>query len=310
MATPAISLKRVMVGREVRRMIEDTTVFQSQDERATHARVAQLMETRQSRITALTKGEAPISQGELLTLANRLGFTDPEYQGILLELNRDSHKRGYWTTGYNRAYFPDMRLLVDIEGSADLIHAAYVEIIPGLVQCEEYIRVLDGDSRHQDETVTFDDMVQARLARQEILDDSRTSLRELRIVMSESCLRRQYGTPLVMQRQMEHLIKFSQHPKVYLQVLPFQTVARNPLYVASSFTLLRVPSAGMAGPLEIAYSEGTGEIRYMDTQKALDDRKATWSNFSSNAMSEVDSRHFLDEVAADWERLARRRLHR
>lgn len=62
------------------------------------------------------------------------------------------------------------------------------------------------------------------------------------------------------------------------------------------FTLLRVPSPGAAGPLEIASTESPGEIRYMDDRKALDAHESAWARLSSAALSFADSRAFIQRI--------------
>lgn len=79
------------------------------------AEAAKLIETSQSRIALLINGGGNISPGDLVMLADKLGFEDEGYKESLRELRRDNHKRGFWTTGHNRAYSEDLRLLVDLD---------------------------------------------------------------------------------------------------------------------------------------------------------------------------------------------------
>lgn len=114
---------------------------------------------------------------------------------------RDNHKRGFWTTGHRRAYHEDFRLMVDLESHADLIRWVECETMPGLAQCETYIREQFQACDDQD-AAAVEELVQARLARQSVVLDGST---EYRVVMSESCLRRERGGPDVMREQIDHL---------------------------------------------------------------------------------------------------------
>jgi uncharacterized protein DUF5753 len=304
MATPLRTAKKLLIGREIAWMIDTTTAFKSEsNERLSHAKAAKLIETSQTRLTALTNGTGAIAPGDLVMLANKLGFTDEHYHEVLLELRRDSHKRGFWSTGYMRAYHEDVRLLVDLERYADLIRTVEVEIVPGLAQCEAYARALH-EGAVNEEGITVEEYVQARLARQHVLDQDHAP--EYRLVLSESCLRREYGGPEVMREQIEHLIQFSQHRNVFLQVLPFRIKTRRAAHMANRFVLIRVPSPGRAAPLEMAYSEADGEIRYMDDQKALAARTTAWDTLSSNALNFEETRLYLTHVSNDWARLTRK----
>lgn len=106
------------------------------------AEAARIIDTSQSRIAMLINGASSITVGDLERLAVALGFTDPGYLDSLEALRRDNHKRGFWNTGHRRAYLEELRLLVDLEAHASLLRVTEAEIVPGLIQCEPYIRAL------------------------------------------------------------------------------------------------------------------------------------------------------------------------
>ena len=61
-----------------------------------------------------------------------------------------------------------------------------------------------------------------------------------------------------------------------LQVLPFRAQPGRRSPIGNRFTVVRVPSPGTAGPLELAYTEAEGEIRYLDDRKALAAYESAW----------------------------------
>ncbi len=282
--------RKLLLGREIAHMLATAGVTQIE--------AARMLETSPARIASLINGGSTIGVGDLVLLATKLGFTDEGYLDALRELRRDNHKRGYWTTGHNRAYAEDMRLLVDLEKDAERIRTVRVEVIPGLLQCESYVHSQHADLEERD-GINREDWIKARLARQEILDKPEPPT--LEFVLSESCLRRIWGPPAVMREQIEHLIKLSKRPNINLQVLPFDLPPDRRVPVGSPFTLIRVPSPGAAGPLELAWVEGHGEIRYLDEKKALAAHEATWTELSNAALRFEETRKFLLQVAKDFE---------
>ncbi|MDI2032294.1 DUF5753 domain-containing protein [Saccharopolyspora sp. TS4A08] len=256
-----------------------------------------LIETSQSRIALLVNGGGSSSPGDLVLLADKLGFDDEGYKESLRELRRDNHKRGFWTTGHNRAYSEDLRLLVDLEKHADQIRAAHVEVIPGLLQCEAYVRAQHVE-RSGAGDLSLDERVEARLARQEILGDSEPPV--VQYVISESCVRRTCGDAEVMREQIDFLIKLSKRPNVMLQVMPFDQPVGRRVPIESPYTLIHVPSPGAAGPLELVYVEGEGEIRYLDDKKALAAHEAAWARVSNAALRFEETRRFLKSVSQDF----------
>ncbi|WP_190812385.1 DUF5753 domain-containing protein [Saccharopolyspora pogona] len=284
------TVKKLLLGREIAHMIDTARISQTE--------AAKLIETSQSRINALIGGTGAIAPGDLMLLASKLGFTDEGYQEALREMRRDNHKRGFWSAGHNRAYDEEVRLLVDLEKHADQIRWSQVEVIPGLLQCEAYVRAMYADLPEID-GLTLDERVNARLARKDILDKSEAP--SLRFVLSESCLRRMWGGRReVIRQQLDHMIKLSNRENVMIQVMPYESAPGRKSPIGNNFVLLHVPSPGQAGPLELAYVEGVAEIRYIDDKKALAAHDTAWARLSTAALNFAETRKFLAQVAREF----------
>lgn len=286
-STTLRTAKRLILGHELRHMRENAGMSQTE--------AARLIETRQTRIADLESGQARISPGDLLLLTKGFGVDDQGQIDALLELRRDNHRRGFWTTGYHRAYHEDFRLMVDLEQHADSLRATEVEVMPGLAQCEAYVRAMfAGWSDPSDDGVTMEDMVQARLARQRIV--TKPNPPHYHVVMSESSLRREFGDHDVMREQINHLVALGRRQNVILQVVPFKARPVGQVSIGNRFLLVRLPSPGVAGPLEIAYTDGEGDIRYLDDKKALLVHDNVWARLVAGALSPAESRRFMVEV--------------
>lgn len=289
MSATVRTARKMLLGREIAHMIETANVSQ--------AEAARLIETSPARMNSLIQGGSNISPGDLVLLADKLGFTDEGYKEALRELRRDSHKRGFWTTGHNRAYSEDIRLRVDLEKHADQLRAVELEVVPGLLQAERYVRAMHADEPEFND-ITLEDRIAARLARQDILDKDEPPV--LQFVLSESCVRRVWGGTDVMREQIEYLIEQSNRPHVHPQVMPFEQPAGRRSPISAPFALIRVPSPGAAGPLELAYVEGEAEIRYLDDRKALRAYEAAWARLSNAALKFEETREFLQDIADDF----------
>jgi Domain of unknown function (DUF5753)/Helix-turn-helix domain len=287
---PAVrTVKKWLLGREIAHMIATAGLNQEA--------AGALLEIGQSKISGLLKGTGSISVGDLERLANKLGFTDPDHHAALFELRRDSHKRGIWSMGYRRAYREEFRLRIDLEEHADRIRSVAVEVIPGLAQCESYVRALYADTPDHD-GLTLDDRVKARMARQDIFD--KTDPPNVQFILSESCLRRVWGDPPVMREQLDYLIDLSNRPNVMIQVMPFNARPGRRSPIGDRFTLVRVPSPGVAGPLELAYIETVGEIRYLDDKDALTAHDLAWTRLTTAALTYEDTRKLIRRVKRDY----------
>jgi hypothetical protein len=287
--------KKILLGREIAYMLSQAGSNQAQ--------AAVFIETSPARMAGLIKGQGTISVGDLERLASKLGFTDKNYIEVLQDLRRDNHRRGFWTTGYRRAYAEDVRLLVTLEDLAEELRSVDIEVMPGLVQCEPYIRAIhenpeaDGEDAH---SVTTDDSVQARLARQEVL--KRDNAPMFSAVLSESALRRVYGSREVMLEQLEYLMEVAKRPNLQIQVMPFEITPPR-MSMAYHYVLLTVPSPGAAGPLHMAYVESEGsDIRYLDDKKAFAARDSGWRRLTATALNPTDSVKFMEDVARSFRR--------
>jgi transcriptional regulator with XRE-family HTH domain len=101
-----------------------------------------------------------------------------------------------------------------IEATSARIRSFQPTIVIGLLQTADYMHALLS-GLHQGEDL--DAMVDARLARQQILDTDQT----LHLVLTESALRWHVGSPDVMARQAEHLVRVTERSQVQLGIIPW-----------------------------------------------------------------------------------------
>jgi transcriptional regulator with XRE-family HTH domain len=247
-----------------------------------------------NRIAEIENGQRNVAYGDLVLLLQLYGVTDDERLAALTGLREGTSQRKRWT-GYRAAYPEQFRMFVDLEEDAELIRMVDAEVIPGLMQCEAYVRALFADRPMHEDTLTMDDLVKSRLARQDIF--TKPNAPRLMVVMSESSLRRWQGGPEVMKEQLDHLLTMSRWPNVQLQVLPFRTRSYQGGWVSYRFTLLCVP--GIADPLELVYIDQVIDTRYLEDKPALAAHDRLWNQLSAAALSPVDTRAFIQDVASE-----------
>ncbi|MFI1919607.1 Scr1 family TA system antitoxin-like transcriptional regulator [Nocardia sp. NPDC020380] len=285
----ARTARKVLLGREIDAILRRA--------RTTQADAGKLIGVSQSRIAAAIAGTGNLTAPAIDELARKLGICDDAYIRILLDLREDNHRRGYWSSGYRRAYIDELRLLVDLEDVADRLRETGAEIVPGLLQHPSYIRALHEPLQpdpDDPDAVTVDDYVEARIARQQIL--FKRGAPEFHAILSESCLRRTYGGDAVMLDQIDHLIELSQRANILIQIMPFTHQAPG-AGTEDRYILVRVPSPGAAGDLEMVVIEAQGEIRYIDDKTAVAIRDRIFNRLSMTGLSPADSRQFMEHLA-------------
>ena len=108
---------------------------------------------------------------------------------------------------------------VELEATATMIRAYQGQLVPGLLQTEEYARALFRINPDRFTAEMIDEMVAARLARQVLL--AAPHGRMYWFVLDEAILHRPVGGHEVMRAQLAHLLDFADQPNVVIQVVPF-----------------------------------------------------------------------------------------
>ncbi|GLJ91556.1 helix-turn-helix domain-containing protein [Streptomyces poonensis] len=102
----------------------------------------------------------------------------------------------------------------DMEAKAAYLSSYQAQVVYGLLQTEEYARTVLATGLPDD----LDRLVAARMERQRILERERPPL--CWVVLDEAVLHRPIGGPDVMRRQLAHLLRFTGHRWMHVQVLP------------------------------------------------------------------------------------------
>ncbi|WP_433825884.1 DUF5753 domain-containing protein [Actinoplanes sp. CA-015351] len=184
-----------------------------------------------------------ITDGRLLTLLDHYGLTDQVqhlYQAVQPLTVRD--------TPLSR----EVRLLVEYEKVASSIRAFEPFVIPGLLQTRAYAEAVLSFFATPAE---LGPLVQARMARQEILDSDDAP--RMHFLIDESALHRWAGAsgtgPAIMRDQLEHLRQSAANPQVRVQVVPYSAGLHE----------------GVKGPFVILgfTTAGHGELLYLEDAK-------------------------------------------
>lgn len=211
--------------------------------------------------------------GELLDL---YGIASPDRDALLALANAAS-QRGWWTA-FNDVFTGSY---VELEHDASLIREWQSQVIPGLLQTEDYARAIIGASRDTSTTGISDGIervVQARMARRTLL--GRENAPALHVVLDEGVLQRQVGGRDVMRRQLSSLWDAAQRPNITLQILPFSAGAHAALL--GSFIVLSYEDP--ADP-DVPYSEGPFGDVYPESAGESTRTNVMWNRIVDAALS-------------------------
>ncbi len=214
-------------------------------------------------ISNLESGERLPSAADLELLLVQYGKEDRIT--FMRELLSAAKRARNWWTAMSGAVPKWFDLYLGLESGASELSTFETVLVPGLLQTREYAEaVIRGNPNLTKEQV--DQLVDLRIGRQQILDREEDPV-HLWAVLDESVLHRQYGGPITMHGQLQHLLDMSERPRIDVQVLPYDAGATF-AQQGGSFVVMRFPAAMENDPglvyLELLtggqYFEEPGEI--------------------------------------------------
>jgi transcriptional regulator with XRE-family HTH domain len=171
-----------------------------------------------SKISRYERAKTGLRPREVERLLDYYQITGPRRE-MLLALAEDAAQKGWWED-FSDILTEDYQQFIGLEHEAATIAVWHVDVVPGLLQTEEYARnIISSYSRVEPIAPgMIGRLVRVRMRRQQILD--REELQQLSVVLDESILKRRIGNEAVMQDQLQRLLREADRPNLTLQILP------------------------------------------------------------------------------------------
>jgi len=211
------------------------------------------------------------------------------HREALIQLARDARMRGWWTP--YRDVFTGSYVALEDESSAMRLYCP--ELVPGLLQTEDYARAVIRAVRPGYDEESVERRVIARLARQKELLD-RPAAPDLGLVLNEAVLRRLVGGASTMAAQLRALADAAQRPGVMLQVLPFSAGAHASL--EGGFVLIKFPEE--TDP-DVVYVEGIMGDLYLESVEEVRRYQSAFERIQAVALGPRESSAFMSSLARE-----------
>jgi transcriptional regulator with XRE-family HTH domain len=206
-----MSTARRELGDELRRLRADRR----------GADVVALLGWSESKLSRIETARTGITESDLDRLLAAYGVR-AEDRVRLSDLARRGRARAWWTQ--YRSSVPDpYDEYVALEAEAVAMSEWECQVVPGLLQTDEYARAVIEVGADISDPETIQRRLALRMARQAVL--TREPPPRLSVVVDESVLRREVGGREVLDRQLQHLFDASHRSDVELLVLPFDAGA-------------------------------------------------------------------------------------
>jgi transcriptional regulator with XRE-family HTH domain len=241
-------VRRMLVGAQLRRLRTEAGV--SREEAGEAIRASQW------KIHRLENGQVGFKDRDVGDLLRLYGVTDPEDIAGFLEFAGEANEPGWWQR-YGDLLPRWFKAYVDLESAATLIRTYEGQLVPGLLQTEDYMRAVIGGANLDESPEEAERRVALRMARQTLL--IRPDGPRLWAVIDEAALRRPVGSPEVMRGQLERLIDATKLANVVLQILPFGAGAHPGM--VGAFSILRFADVELP---DVVYIEHLTNAQYLD----------------------------------------------
>jgi transcriptional regulator with XRE-family HTH domain len=186
--------------------------------------VAQALDWSPSKVIRIESGQVAISTTDLKALLAEYGVNDRAVVADLVDLAKNSKKQPW--SQYKDVLPQETQEYFGLESSASIIRQCEPLLVPGLLQTEEYTRVLMAEVFNLSHQVT-ERIVEARRERQDTL--IREDVPECFFIIDEAVIRRSIGGADVMRAQLQRLLELTEHHRVTIQTLPFSAGAHQGL---------------------------------------------------------------------------------
>lgn len=276
MAGPTV--RRVQLGIALRKLREAANLTPQQ--------AAEALKCSRPRITHIEKGRNVLSYAELFKLLKHHYGADDVTYNVLEALRAEADTKGWWS---NYGLPEWLAGYVGLEADATLVRALELELIPGLLQTEQYAAAKYSlDERWSARDVQ--QRVAVRMQRQQRLvgDDP---LQLIAVVSESAIVRCSWEDRSVAAPQLTHLIESMQRPNIDLRILPF----RNGVHGADGpFSLLTFPDSLLADTAYQEYAVG-GEL--IDKQEVVSRLDTLFSKLHGQALGPTESLAMIVELA-------------
>jgi transcriptional regulator with XRE-family HTH domain len=255
--------------------------------RVTIDHVADQLECSASKISRIETGHTSATPRDVRDMLEIYGVLGAECDE-LVQIAREARQKGWWhpySTVLTGAY-------VGLEAAAQSVRAYEQQVVPGILQTEEYAKAMIKAARPDITADEVDRRVRVRLGRQSLLNQDDPI--ELWVVLDEAVVSRPVGGDGVMRAQLERLVEASDLPNVTLQILPFE--AGGHAGMDGTFAILDFPEP--SDP-DVVYAENATGGLFLEKSDELRKYTFIFDHIRAAALGPEESVAYIAKLAKE-----------
>ncbi|GAB3209647.1 DUF5753 domain-containing protein [Nocardia tengchongensis] len=255
--------------------------------------IVKALDVSQQYWSALNRGRGTLAEDKLKDLLSLLEFDAEEREE--LHALRDIAKGRHPFAEYSALFNEQLMRFYGLETGAQNIRSFESTLIPGLLQTEDYIRVLMKSRVTTYRPTEVEQRVSARLQRQRLL--TAPDPVEFSVVIGQAALMYKVGDDDVRSRQLQHLISMAErYPgTIEIRIVPYEAGGAIASLNSATFHLLDFKSARL--PM-LGWAESAAYFEVVDDPKRVTALDYLFSQIQSHALDRERSIELIKQVAS------------
>lgn len=261
---------------------------------------AEALEWSEAKLWRIETGQTSLRSHDVETMCRVYGAGSDLTSG-LMALAKETKAKGWWHS-YGDVIPSWLDVYISLEEASTALSVYQSELVPGLLQTEEYARVLISTAHPELTEEEVGRRVQLRTERQALLTRV-TDPPGLGVILNEAVIRRPVGNETMMTRQLTRLLEVGELPNVAVRVMPFAR-GMHPGVTTGPFVMLEFSINGTGMPTEptTVYIEGHAGALYLDKQHEVALYEQAFNHIQRASLSEAASRRMIAEAAKEWQK--------
>ena len=265
--------------------------------RLTVRSAASALEWSEAKIWRIETGQTSLRSLDVEAMCKVYG-APAEMTEALMGLAKETKGRGWWHA-YGDVIPEGFNLYIGLEEAASELSWYTSELVPGLLQTEDYARTLIQAGNPGLGNEEIEGHVHVRIARQGLLTRV-TATPTVQVALNEAVLHRPVGSREVMAGQLERLVEATNYPNVSVRVVPFSAGLHHGL-MSGPFVMMRFPTSGDGRETEppTVYVDGFTGALYLDKPNEIERYDLAFTTIWDSALDDSGSRDLLNQAARE-----------
>lgn len=251
--------------------------------------VAERLNWARSKISKLENASQTITPTDVISMAVVYGVSEAERDELVNEVQHAT-ERGWWLSYGDVVTAKQFDRYVDFETEAVSLANFEIDLVPGLLQTEDYVRAIARAFTPSADEAQIQHRVELRKRRQARLFADHPI--EFNAVVNEAAFRQLVGGVEVMRTQLRHLARIAHLPNVSIQMIPFEVGAYPAMgrpFVILGFDRPEWP--------EVAYQENLNSCIYVEQPGEVEQYTARYAGLRARALSKDETLRAIDTLA-------------